>query len=237
MDRRLFVSIIVSLFAALATGIVLGGELAMDPGLLREQGRLLEGAEREFERLRTDTADLQSQLTQMELLLADHRLALQHLAERTTAGMLTGHTVAIVSWGDEAALQAEAALVRAGAEVGKRITIDGTAVDVSRDTEQMTLWLAEVTQAAGTGPAPPGALVYGDRLLDEVNAIILSAVANNAPGWDTIAEHLVNLGPPVILIGTSDLLEGVPLPGACVIVNVESPAGIVALCDAVKGGG
>ena len=119
IDFRYHLVSIVSIFLALAVGIVLGA------GPL--QGQIGDTLTAEITQLRSDKASLRTQVTGLEQTTADQSAFEQATLRRVVAGVASGRGVAIVSLpGAEADVATAIAdtVVAAGGTVASRTTLD-----------------------------------------------------------------------------------------------------------------
>ena len=163
IDFRYHLVSLISVFLALAVGIVLGA------GPLKESiGDTLTG---EVDALRQRAADLRTELDASAAELADSRAAFASVADDLLAGTLEDRRVALVTFGDAdggAAADVAARFEEAGATVSARVRLTDDWVDPTRATFRQTLGgtLVEYLEpapdaAAGSGTELAEALVQG----------------------------------------------------------------------------
>lgn len=159
IDFRYHLVSIISIFLALAVGIVLGA------GPL--QGNLGSQLTEQVASLRAEKQDLNDQLAASEARVAAGNELAQAVSGRVTQGRLTGHeVVAIVLPSADGTLvdRTEEAVAASGATLSATITIDAEWFDPSREKER--------ADAAATAAATLGltSTVTGDGLLAQVLA-------------------------------------------------------------------
>lgn len=127
IDFRYHLVSLISVFMALAVGIVLGA------GPLKEAiGDALTG---EVEELRTRSSDLRSQLEESQTDLAQTEEALTAVAPGLLDGVLTGRRVAIIELADVTPQVHESVVARLG-EAGATVTVTAEIRDVWTDPAQ-----------------------------------------------------------------------------------------------------
>lgn len=169
IDFRYHLVSLVSVFLALAVGIVLGA------GPLKESiGDTLTG---EVDALRQRAADLRTELDVSAAELADSQAAFESVADDLLAGTLDGRRVALVTFGDAdggAANQVAARFEEAGATISARVRLTDDWTDTTRATFRQTLagTLVEYLE-----PAPDADAGAGTELAEA----LVQAVSNAVP--------------------------------------------------------
>jgi len=186
IDFRYHLVSIVSIFLALAVGIVLGA------GPL--QGQIGDTLTAEITQLRSDKASLRTQVTGLEQTTADQSAFEQATLRRVVAGVASGRGVAIVSLpGAEADVATAIAdtVVAAGGTVASRTTLDASWVALDDATvtkrDDLAKELATTTRVATVttnDTAPP--------LFDRVLAAALTADSTTI-GQDAARSALTSL--------------------------------------------
>lgn len=169
IDFRYHLVSLISVFLALAVGIVLGA------GPLKESiGDTLTG---EVDALRQRAADLRTELDERSAELADSEAAFAAAADGLLGGLLEERRVAVVSFGDRdggATDDVVQRLEQAGATVSARVRLTDDWVDTSRATFRRTI--------AGTlveylDPVPPA----GAGAATELAESLVQALATGVP--------------------------------------------------------
>ena len=207
IDFRYHLVSLISVFLALAVGIVLGA------GPLKESiGDTLTG---EVDALRQRAADLRTELDASAAELADSRAAFAAVADDLLAGTLEDRRVALVTFGDAdggAAGEVASRFEEAGATVSARIRLTGDWIDPTRATFRQTLGgtLVEYLE-----PAPDAAAGSATELAEA----LVQAVSNAVPeAPDRLSE---NAAVVLQLLTESGLIEvdgEVTLPADGIVV-------------------
>lgn len=169
IDFRYHLVSLISVFLALAVGIVLGA------GPLKESiGDTLTG---EVDALRQRAADLRTELDASAAELADSRAAFASVADDLLAGTLEDRRVALVTFGDAdggAAGEVASRFEDAGATVTARVRLTDDWIDPTRATFRQTLGgtLVEYLE-----PAPDADAGSGTELAEA----LVQALSNSAP--------------------------------------------------------
>ena len=169
IDFRYHLVSLISVFLALAVGIVLGA------GPLKESiGDTLTG---EVDALRQRAADLRTELDAAGAELADSQAAFESAADDLIAGVLEERRVALVAFGDRdggATDDVAARLEEAGATVSARVRLTDDWTDPTRATFRQTLagTLVEYLEPAPDADAGPGT---------ELAEALVQALSNAVP--------------------------------------------------------
>lgn len=193
IDFRYHLVSLISVFLALAVGIVLGA------GPLKESiGDTLTG---EVDALRQRAADLRTDLDVAGTELAESEAAFESVADDLLAGTLAERRVALVAFGDAdggATDDVAARLEEAGATVSARIRLTDDWTDPTRSTFRQTLagTLVEYLAPAPDSDAGPGT---------ELAEALVQAVSNAVPeAPDRLSENATVM---LQLLSESGLVE------------------------------
>ena len=171
IDFRYHLVSLISVFLALAVGIVLGA------GQLKEAiGDTLTG---EVDQLRARAADLRDELDQSSVALAKSEDAFAAVAPDLLAGILDGRRIAVVEMGGTAGSvleQVSERIVQAGATVTGTVRVTPEWTDPGRQTYRQTL--------AGTlveylDPAPSMAASTATELAEALAQALATPAADN----------------------------------------------------------
>lgn len=213
IDFRYHLVSLISVFLALAVGIVLGA------GPLKESiGDTLTG---EVDTLRQRAADLRAELDEVSARLADSEEVFAAAADDLVAGVLEGRRVAVVELGDtapEVVEEVTARLDAAGADVTASVRVTDGWTDPARTTFRQTLagTLAEYLDPApepdaGAGATLAEALVQGlvtavpedpDALAEQADVLLRLLVDSELV--ELAAEVTVPADAVVLLVGPVD---------------------------------
>jgi len=214
IDFRYYLVSIVSIFLALAVGIVLGaGPLQQDIG-----ARLTE----QIKTLRADKTQLRTDLDTARRNAAARDTFSSAVAPAVLKGRLTGKTVAlVVAPGVDADLvkNATASLIAAGAKVGSTVTLNDVWADPSKITLRNTVASPFATLA--TAPAAAGSpdqlaagvlahtiLAGTDHSTERITASASAALNGLAAG------DLISVTPDQIVPSSSVVFLGGPVKGS-----------------------
>lgn len=178
LDVRQYILSIVSVFLALAVGIVIGTTVADNDVVVEQQHAVISRLEVEFSRLKAENHRLREQVSQVELVLESYRMFEHAAARYLVQGRLVGKRVAIVDTVGSGHRDEVAALLRdASAQVGPIIVVSASSW-LDGDN------LSEAARKAGMGSASgqvlAGKLSYrlGEFLGGKTDARILDALAS-----------------------------------------------------------
>jgi len=237
IDFRYHLVSIVSIFLALAVGIVLGA------GPLKEDlGNTLT---RELTQLRQDKTGLRADLTAAQKGISARDTWAEAVAPMVVSGSLTGKTVAVVvAPGADGGLVKDtvATLTAAGAKIGSTTTLSDGWVDPGKRTFRNNLasQLAPLVKVPGGASSPdslPGA-VLSRAILSNTDR----ATSRLEPGASQALEGLrtaglVDVSPDEITPASSAVIIGGPVKGATAEDTVSRLAGYVQLARALDSGG
>ena len=214
IDFRYHLVSIVSIFLALAVGIVLGA------GPLKEDlGNTLT---RELTQLRQDKTDLRADLTAAQRGIAARDTWAEAVAPAVVGGTLTGKTVAVVvAPGADGGVVKDtvATLTAAGAKVGSTITLSDAWVDPGKRTFRNNLanQLATLVKVPGGASSPdslPGAVLSRAILsgTDRATSRLEPGASQALDGLRTA--ELLDVSPDQITPASSVVMVGGPVKGA-----------------------
>lgn len=238
IDFRYHLVSIVSIFLALAVGIVLGaGPLKGDLGT-----RLTE----QTTALRADKAQLRTELDAEKRGVAARDTFSTAVAPEIMKGQLTGKTVALViAPGADSGLvkDATASLVAAGAKVGSTITLTDAWADPAKRTFRNTLanqlaGLVKAPLASGSSPDQLAATVLARAILggkDQSTERVDPAASAALDGL--LAGDLVKVSPDQILPSSSAVFLGGPVKGTTQQDTDSRLAGYVQLVRSLDAAG
>jgi hypothetical protein len=237
IDFRYHLVSIVSIFLALAVGIVLGA------GPLKEDlGNTLT---RELTQLRQDKTNLRADLTAAQKGIGTRDTWAEAVAPKVVAGTLTGKTVAVVvAPGADGGVvkNTVATLTAAGAKVGSTVTLSDAWVDPDKRTFRNNLanQLATLVKVPGGASSPdllPGAVLSRAVLAGNDHATDrLGPEASQAlDGLRTAG--LVDVSPEQITPASGVVLIGGPVRGVTAEDTATRLAGYVQLARALDSGG
>jgi hypothetical protein len=237
IDFRYHLVSIVSIFLALAVGIVLGA------GPLKEDlGNTLT---RELTQLRQDKTNLRADLTAAQKGIGTRDTWAEAVAPKVVAGTLTGKTVAVVvAPGADGGVvkNTVATLTAAGAKVGSTVTLSDAWVDPDKRTFRNNLanQLATLVKVPGGASSPdllPGAVLSRAVLAGSDHATDrLGPEASQAlDGLRTAG--LVDVSPEQITPASGVVLIGGPVRGVTAEDTATRLAGYVQLARALDSGG
>lgn len=237
IDFRYHLVSIVSIFLALAVGIVLGA------GPLKEDlGNTLT---RELTQLRQDKTNLRTDLTTAQKGLGARDSWAEAVAPKVVAGTLADKTVAlVVAPGADGGVVKDttATLKAAGARIGSTVTLSDAWVDPGKRTFRNNLagQLATLVKVPGGASSPdslPGAvlaravLAGSDRATDRVG----SEAAQALDGLRTAG--LVDVSPDPVTPATGVVMVGGAVKGTTPEDTASRLAGYVQLARALDSGG
>lgn len=237
IDFRYHLVSIVSIFLALAVGIVLGA------GPLKEDlGNTLT---RELTQLRQDKTGLRADLTAAQRGIGARDTWAEQVSPRVVAGTLTGKTVAVVvAPGADGGVVKDtvATLAAAGAKVGSTVTLSEAWVDPDKRTFRNNLagQLATLVKVPGGASSPdqlPGAvlsraiLAGSDAATDRLTPEASQALDGLRTGG------LVDVSPEQITPSSSVVLVGGPVKGATAEDTASRVTDYVQLARSMDSGG
>ncbi len=237
IDFRYHLVSIVSIFLALAVGIVLGA------GPLQQQiGSTLTS---EVTQLRKDKADLRSQVDAAHAAVTSRDAFIDSALPLVVSGSLTGRTVAVIVLpGVDASLadRSVQTLTAAGARIGARVGI--TDAWLATDTRTVAAREAAVTRAAAL--LHPGRIDDGHTnvTIDGVfaaslvtpNGVLPDEAAMRAALTEFVAAKLVDTDPTLAVPATAALVIAPPPTSASSDAKAAATAW-VALAQALRTGG
>ncbi len=237
IDFRYHLVSIVSIFLALAVGIVLGA------GPLKEDlGNTLT---RELTQLRQDKTGLRADLTAAQKDIAARDTWAEAVAPAVVSGTLTGRTVAVVvAPGADGGVVKDtvATLTAAGARVGSTITLTDAWVDPGKRTFRNNLanQLATLVKVPGGASSPdslPGA-VLSRAILSSTDRATSRLEPGASQALDGLrAADLLDVSPDQITPASSVVMVGGPVKGATPEDTASRLAGYVQLARALDSGG
>jgi Copper transport outer membrane protein, MctB len=237
IDFRYHLVSIVSIFLALAVGIVLGA------GPLKEDlGNTLT---RELTQLRQDKTGLRADLTAAQKDIAARDTWAEAVAPAVVSGTLTGKTVAVVvAPGADGGVVKDtvATLTAAGARVGSTITLTDAWVDPGKRTFRNNLanQLATLVKVPGGASSPdslPGA-VLSRAILSSTDRATSRLEPGASQALDGLrAADLLDVSPDQITPASSVVMVGGPVKGATPEDTASRLAGYVQLARALDSGG
>jgi hypothetical protein len=237
IDFRYHLVSIVSIFLALAVGIVLGA------GPLKEDlGNTLT---RELTQLRQDKTGLRADLTAAQKGINARDTWAEAVAPTVVGGSLTGKTVAIVvAPGADGGVVKDtiATLTAAGAKVGSTTTLSDGWVDPGKRTFRNNLasQLASLVKVPGGASSPdslPGAVLSRAILgsTDRATNRLEPGASQALDGLRTA--DLLDVSPDQITPASSAVMVGGPVKGATAQDTTARLAGYVQLARALDSGG
>jgi Copper transport outer membrane protein, MctB len=236
IDFRYHLVSIVSIFMALAVGIVLGaGPLKGDIGASLTQ---------QVTSLRADKAQLRSDLDAAKRDTAARDTFNTAVAPAIMKGQLTGKTVALlVAPGADPDLvkNTAASLVAAGAKVGLTVTLTDAWADPAKVTFRNTLanrFGALVKAPAGTSPDQRAATVLVNAMMagtDPSRPALISPASAALDGLQ--AGDLISVTPNLVLPSSSVVFLGGPVKGSTPQDSGARLAAYVQLVNALDAGG
>ena len=237
IDFRYHLVSIVSIFLALAVGIVLGA------GPLKEDlGNTLT---RELTQLRQDKTGLRADLTAAQKDIAARDTWAEAVAPAVVSGTLSGKTVAVVvAPGADGGVVKDtvATLTAAGARVGSTITLTDAWVDPGKRTFRNNLanQLATLVKVPGGASSPdslPGAVLSRAILssTDRATSRLEPGASQALDGLRTA--ELLDVSPDQITPASSVVMVGGPVKGATPEDTASRLAGYVQLARALDSGG
>jgi hypothetical protein len=237
IDFRYHLVSIVSIFLALAVGIVLGA------GPLKEDlGNTLT---RELTQLRQDKTGLRADLTAAQKDIAARDTWAEAVAPAVVSGTLAGKTVAVVvAPGADGGVVKDtvATLTAAGARVGSTITLTDAWVDPGKRTFRNNLanQLATLVKVPGGASSPdslPGAVLSRAILssTDRATSRLEPGASQALDGLRTA--ELLDVSPDQITPASSVVMVGGPVKGTTLEDTASRLAGYVQLARALDSGG
>jgi hypothetical protein len=237
IDFRYHLVSIVSIFLALAVGIVLGA------GPLKEDlGNTLT---RELTQLRQDKTGLRADLTAAQKDIAARDTWAEAVAPAVVSGTLSGKTVAVVvAPGADGGVVKDtvATLTAAGARVGSTITLTDAWVDPGKRTFRNNLanQLATLVKVPGGASSPdslPGAVLSRAILssTDRATSRLEPGASQALDGLRTA--ELLDVSPDQITPASSVVMVGGPVKGTTPEDTASRLAGYVQLARALDSGG
>jgi hypothetical protein len=237
IDFRYHLVSIVSIFLALAVGIVLGA------GPLKEDlGNTLT---RELTQLRQDKTGLRADLTAAQKDIAARDTWAQAVAPAVVSGTLSGKTVAVVvAPGADGGVVKDtvATLTAAGAKVGSTITLTDAWVDPAKRTFRNNLanQLASLVKVPGGASSPdslPGAVLSRAILsgTDRATSRLETGASQALDGLRTA--DLLDVSPDQITPASSVVMVGGPVKGTTPEDTASRLAGYVQLARSLDSGG
>lgn len=225
IDFRYHLVSIVSIFLALAVGIVLGA------GPL--QGQIADTLSSEITQLRTDKQALRQQVNDLRQTETDHTAYESSVRNRVVSGLIAGRGVAIVELPG-----ADADVVRQVAE-----TVVAAGGTVSSTTRVLDKWVSTdpttisatnelVNRLASTLRVQPGPSTSSGTIADRLLAAALAGSSNGAVGSDAtrsaltelVAAKLIDVDATKVAQAQFVVLIGHPLAGATKEIQDQATA-------------
>lgn len=196
IDLRQHIITLVSVFLALAVGIVLGGSFINGASVERKVSRLLE---KEFDKLRTENRQQQVSISDLTDQLRHQRDFDRLISPGLVAGKLADHGVAIIQTGTygEATDSIRRILVQSGAEVRSVTVLNVLSEDF---TSQADMSVRSITGGVGSPDSSKRALeILANSIVSGQNPKAIGVFSSN--GLITSTGDYTRRTPFIVLIG------------------------------------